>query len=66
MIQLAEMIIRMTKSRSKLVFKPLPQDDPMQRKPIIDMAKEHLNWQPKIALEEGLDRTIAYSRTQLS
>ena len=66
MVQLAEMIIRMTKSRSKLVFKPLPQDDPMQRKPIIDMAKEKLSWEPKIALEEGLERTIAYFRTQLS
>ncbi|WP_226390214.1 UDP-glucuronic acid decarboxylase family protein [Penaeicola halotolerans] len=66
MLQLAELIIKMTKSKSNLVFKPLPQDDPLQRKPIIDMAKEHLNWQPKIALEEGLDRTIAYFRTQLS
>ena len=60
MLELAETVIRLTNSKSKLVFKPLPQDDPMQRKPDISLAKEKLNWQPKIQLEEGLLKTIDY------
>ena len=51
---------------SQLVFKPLPQDDPMQRKPDISRAREQLGWQPTIELDEGLDRTIAYFRTVVS
>ena len=58
--QLAEMVIRLTNSNSKLIYEPLPQDDPMQRKPIIDLAKKELGWEPKINLEEGLKKTIAY------
>lgn len=58
--QLAEKVIEMTGSKSTLTFENLPVDDPMQRKPIIDKAREHLNWEPKIALEDGLKKTIAY------
>jgi UDP-glucuronate decarboxylase len=57
---LAEKIIAMTGSRSKLIFQPLPQDDPMQRCPDITLARTKLGWQPKVPLEEGLKRTIAY------
>lgn len=63
MIELAEIIIRLTGSSSKIVFRPLPGDDPKQRKPNISLAKEVLNgWEPKIPLEEGLKKTIAYFR----
>lgn len=60
MLELAEQIIELTNSKSKLVFMPLPQDDPLQRKPIIEMAKKELDWEPKIHLREGLQKTIAY------
>ena len=59
-IDLAETVIRMTQSSSKIIFAPLPQDDPMQRKPDISLARETLGWEPKIPLEEGLRKTIAY------
>jgi UDP-glucuronate decarboxylase len=59
-------VIRMTGAGSKLVFKPLPQDDPMQRQPDIRLARSALGWEPKIALEEGLGRTIAYFEELLS
>lgn len=63
-IELAEKVIRQTKSKSKIIFKPLPADDPTQRKPDISLAKEKLNnWEPKIQLEEGLEKTIAYFKT---
>ncbi|MBR0220742.1 MAG: hypothetical protein IJQ63_03130, partial [Synergistaceae bacterium] len=58
--QLAEIIIKLTGSSSKLVYEPLPQDDPTQRKPDITLAKRELNWEPKIQLEEGLKLTINY------
>ncbi|WP_290495978.1 UDP-glucuronic acid decarboxylase family protein [Hyphomonas sp. UBA4494] len=58
--QLAEKIIEMTGARSKLVHKPLPQDDPRQRQPDITRARDTLDWEPTIALEEGLKPTIAY------
>jgi len=61
-LDLAETIIRMTGHRSKIVFRTLPQDDPMQRKPDISLARKTLGWKPQINLEEGLDRTIAYFR----
>ncbi len=61
-LDLAETIIDMTGNRSKIVFKPLPQDDPMQRKPDISLARKTLGWQPQISLGEGLERTIAYFR----
>jgi UDP-glucuronate decarboxylase len=63
MIELAELILKLTQSKSKLVFRSLPQDDPLQRQPIIDLAKSELNWSPKIQLEEGLEKTIAYFKT---
>lgn len=59
-LELAEMIIKMTGSKSEIVFRPLPADDPRQRQPDISFAKENLGWEPKIALENGLDQTIRY------
>jgi UDP-glucuronate decarboxylase len=59
-LELAENIIRLTESKSKVVFKALPQDDPMQRKPDIGLAQDKLDWKPKIQLDEGLMRTIEY------
>lgn len=58
--QLAEKVIDITGSKSKLVYKPLPSDDPMQRQPVIDLAKKELGWEPKVKLESGLVKTIAY------
>lgn len=60
MLDLAEKIISLTGSRSKLVFKPLPSDDPKQRQPDIELAQQMLDWQPKVSLEDGLKETIAY------
>lgn len=60
MLELAEKVIELTNSRSKIVYRPLPSDDPRQRKPDIALAKEKLYWEPTIRLEEGLKRTIAY------
>jgi UDP-glucuronate decarboxylase len=59
-LELAENIIRLTESKSKVVFKALPQDDPMQRKPDIGLAQDKLDWKPKIQLDEGLMKTIEY------
>lgn len=64
-LELAEKVIKMTGSRSKVIFEPLPQDDPLQRKPDISLAQEKLGWEPKIHLEEGLDLTIAYFKQVL-
>jgi UDP-glucuronate decarboxylase len=58
--ELAQKVIELTGSRSRLVYKPLPVDDPLQRRPDIRQAEEVLGWRPKIALEEGLKKTIAY------
>ena len=63
--ELAEKVVSLTGSRSKLIFKPLPQDDPRQRQPDLTRAKAELNWQPKIELEDGLKETIAYFRHAL-
>jgi len=65
MLELAEKVIEMTGSKSIIVQKPLPQDDPKQRRPNITKAKNMLNWEPTIALEEGLRYTIDYFKTQL-
>jgi UDP-glucuronate decarboxylase len=54
MLELAEKVIKMTGSKSKITFQPLPQDDPLQRQPLIDLAKKELDWEPKIKLEDGL------------
>jgi UDP-glucuronate decarboxylase len=62
-IQLAELVIRLPGSNSRMIFKPLPSDDPLQRKPDIKLAQERLaNWQPLVQLEEGLKKTINYFR----
>ena len=58
--ELADLVIEMTGSKSKLIQLPLPQDDPRQRRPDIALAKKHLNWEPKISLREGLRNTIGY------
>ena len=62
-LQLAETLIQMTVSASRIIFKPLPQDDPLQRRPDITLAREKLGWEPRIQLSEGLEKTIAYFRT---
>ena len=58
--ELAEIVIDITGTGSKVVYEPLPEDDPMQRKPVIDLAKQELGWEPKIMLREGLEKTIRY------
>jgi len=58
--ELARQVIALTKSRSKLVMRPLPQDDPLQRCPDIGLARRELDWEPKVSLEQGLLRTITY------
>ncbi len=60
MLELAEMVIKKVGGRSDIVFKPLPSDDPKQRRPDITLARTRLGWEPQIALSDGLDRTIAY------
>jgi UDP-glucuronate decarboxylase len=60
MLELAELVLKLTKSKSKIVNQPLPQDDPRQRKPDIRLAKEVLEWGPKVSLEDGLRETISY------
>jgi UDP-glucuronate decarboxylase len=59
-LQLAEKVIELTGSKSKIVFKPLPPDDPAQRQPDITLAKEKLNWQLIVPLEDGLKKTVEY------
>jgi UDP-glucuronate decarboxylase len=63
MIELAELVLRLTGSKSKLIFKNLPQDDPKQRKPDISLASSSLDWQPKVTLEDGLGETISYFKS---
>lgn len=63
MLDLAQLVIALTKSRSKIIYAPLPTDDPRQRKPDITLAKEKLGWQPTIELRQGLEKTIAYFKT---
>ncbi len=66
MLQLAELVIKLTDSKSKLQFKSLPQDDPKQRKPNIELAQANLGgWEPKVSLEDGLKETIKYFKSQL-
>ena len=60
--QLAETVLAKVGGKSKLIEKPLPEDDPLQRQPDISLAQEQLGWQPTVELNEGLDRTIAYFR----
>lgn len=64
-LELAQKVLQYTHSKSEIIYKPLPQDDPMQRKPDITKAKRDLGWEPSIELDEGLNQTIAYFRTLL-
>lgn len=63
--EIAEMIIDLTGSKSKLVYKPLPKDDPTRRKPNITLAKEKLGWEPQVMLEDGLKSTIEYFKNRM-
>ena len=65
MLELAEKILTLVGGTSKLVFKPLPMDDPRQRQPDISLAKERLDWQPRVNIDDGLNQTIAYFRQLL-
>ena len=65
MLELATLVIKLTNSKSELIFTTLPQDDPKQRKPDITKAKEVLGWSPEVALEDGLVKTIEYLKTQI-
>lgn len=65
MLELAEKVIALTGSKSKIVYGALPQDDPTQRKPVIELAKKELAWEPQIMLEEGLEKTIRYFKREL-
>ena len=65
MLQLAELVLHLTGSKSKIVFKPLPHDDPRQRRPDITLAKTKLDWEPTIVLEEGLLHVIDYFKKTL-
>jgi UDP-glucuronate decarboxylase len=65
-LELSKKIIKRTNSKSKIIYKPLPEDDPKQRQPNINLAKKELNWEPKIQLDEGLKRTINYFERLLS
>jgi UDP-glucuronate decarboxylase len=60
MLELAEKVIALTNSNSRLQFKPLPKDDPQKRRPDISLAKDKLGWQPEVSLEQGLLKTIEY------
>lgn len=62
-LELAQKVIKLTKSKSKIIFKPLPSDDPMQRQPDISLAKKELDWSPNIQLDEGLVKTIRFFKT---
>ncbi len=65
MLELAEIILKLTESKSKLVFRPLPSDDPKQRKPHIQQAKDKLGWEPKVSVHDGLKETINYFKKVL-
>jgi UDP-glucuronate decarboxylase len=65
-LELAEKVIKMTGSKSKIIFKDLPEDDPMQRKPDNTLAREKLDWEPQIQLEQGLEKTINYFKPLVS
>ncbi|MGH2611577.1 MAG: UDP-glucuronic acid decarboxylase family protein [Rhabdochlamydiaceae bacterium] len=65
-VDVAKLVLQMTGSKSTLIFKPLPQDDPRQRKPDITLAQKELAWSPTVSLEQGLSRTIQYFETVLS
>ena len=64
-LELAELIIELTNSKSQIVYKSLPSDDPTQRQPDISIARKELNWQPSTDIVDGLIKTIAYFKAQL-
>jgi UDP-glucuronate decarboxylase len=64
-LELAELVLKLTRSNSKFVFKPLPSDDPRQRQPDVSLAKEVLGWSPITELEQGLERTIRYFKDRI-
>jgi len=64
-LELAKLIIKLTKSKSKIVYNSLPQDDPVRRKPNIDLAIKELSWEPKVGLDKGLKKTINYFKKYL-
>lgn len=66
MLELASEVLSVTKSSSKIIFKPLPQDDPEQRRPDISLAKKEFNWKPEVPLREGLIKTVEYFKKNLS
>lgn len=66
MLELAEKVIKLTKTNSKIEFRPLPEDDPKKRKPDISQANDRLNWRPKVKLDDGLEMTIEYFRKEIS
>ena len=63
-LDLAKLIINLTKSKSEIIFQPLPSDDPVKRRPDITLAKKILNWQPEISTETGILKTIEYFKQQ--
>jgi UDP-glucuronate decarboxylase len=65
MLQLAETVLKLANSSSKIIFEALPEDDPKQRQPDIALAKEKLGWEPTVQLEDGLKETIAYFKRVL-
>ncbi len=65
MLELAELILKLVGGTSKIIYEPLPEDDPKQRQPDISLAKENLHWIPKVSLEDGLNETINYFKNLL-
>ena len=63
--ELAEVVIEKINPNLEMIFKPLPSDDPLQRKPVIRLAKNKLNWEPSISLNDGLDETISWFRNHV-
>jgi len=66
MLELAELVLKKAGGKSRITHKPLPADDPKQRRPDITLAKKHLGWEPKVPLEEGIERTIHHFREELN
>lgn len=63
MLELAEKVISLTGSKSRIIYEPLPQDDPTRRRPVIELARKELGWEPRVGLDEGLKKTISYFET---
>ncbi len=65
-LEIANLIVSKTNSKSEIVFQPLPEDDPQQRQPDISLARSKLGWEPQVALDAGLDQAIGYFKTLLA